>query len=95
MDSHHLHDRLHDAVHRGSRKATEDDVAGVAAVVLQIVTELTGELATVIAELSDRVEALEARAGLRPVPGWGQVGETLGTAWGRPVDGVQTFANAP
>jgi hypothetical protein len=30
--------------------------------VLTIVTELTGELALVIAELADRVEALEARA---------------------------------
>ena len=61
MEDHHLRDRLHDAVHRGSRKATEEDVAGVAAVVLQIVTELTGELATVFAELSDRIDALEAR----------------------------------
>ena len=35
----------------------------VAAVVLEIVAELTGELATVIAELGDRIEALEARVG--------------------------------
>jgi len=62
MDHPQLRDRLHAALHRG-HKATEDDVAGVAAVVLQIVAELTGELATVIAELSDRIEALEARSG--------------------------------
>ncbi len=61
MDHLHIRDRLHDALHRGSPKATEDDVAGVTAVVLSIVAELTGELATVIGELGDRIEALEAR----------------------------------
>ena len=62
MDRLSLRDRLHTALHRAP-KATEDDVAGVAAVVLEIVAELTGELAAVIAELGDRIEALEARAG--------------------------------
>jgi hypothetical protein len=61
MDYNHIRERLHDAIHRGSPKATEEDVAGVAAVVLKIVAELTGELAVVIAELGDRIEALEAR----------------------------------
>jgi hypothetical protein len=60
MDSHQIRDRLHQAIHR-SPKATEEDVAGVTAVVLEIVAELNGELALVIAELSDRVDALEAR----------------------------------
>ncbi len=63
MDHIHVRDRLHDALHRGSPKATEDDVAGVAAVVLQIVAELTGELAVIIAELGERLDALEARLG--------------------------------
>jgi len=62
MDHLPLRDRLHAALHRYP-KASEDDVAGVAAVVLEIVAELTGELATVIAELGDRIEALEARVG--------------------------------
>ena len=63
MDHPHppLRDRLHDALHRGSPKATEEDVAGIAAVVLQVVAELTGELAMVIGELSDRIDALEGR----------------------------------
>ena len=60
MDHHQIRDRLHQALHR-SPKATEDDVAGVAAVVLEIVAELTGELALVIAEMADRIDALEAR----------------------------------
>ena len=63
MDHLHVRDRLHDALHRGSPKATEEDVAGVAAVVLQIVAELTGELAVIIAELGDRIDALETRLG--------------------------------
>jgi hypothetical protein len=54
---------LHDALHRGHRKVTEDEVAEITAIVLTIVTELTGELALVIAELAQRIEALEARAG--------------------------------
>jgi hypothetical protein len=62
MAEHHLQQRLHDALHRGHRKVTEDEVAEITAIVLTIVTELTGELALVIAELADRVEALEARA---------------------------------
>jgi hypothetical protein len=60
MEHHQIRDRLHQALHR-SPKATEDDVAGVAAVVLEIVAELTGELALVIAEMSDRIDELEAR----------------------------------
>ena len=56
-----IKDRLHGALHRHP-KATEDDVEAIAAVVLAIVGELTLELATVIADLSARVEALEAGA---------------------------------
>ncbi|HZR12021.1 MAG TPA: hypothetical protein VFC33_02110 [Acidimicrobiia bacterium] len=61
MEEHHIRERLHDALHRGHRKATEEDVAELTAIVLTIVTELTGELAVVIAELAERLEALEAR----------------------------------
>jgi hypothetical protein len=53
--------RLHGALHRHP-KATEDEVAAIAAVVLAIVGELTAELAVVIADLAARVEALEAKA---------------------------------
>ena len=60
MDHYQIRDRLHQAMHR-SPKATEEDVAGVAAVVLEIVAELTGELALVIAEMSDRIDSLESR----------------------------------
>jgi hypothetical protein len=63
MAEHDLQRRLHDALHRGHRKVTEDEVAEITAIVLTIVTELTGELALVIAELAQRIEALEARAG--------------------------------
>lgn len=52
--------RLHGALHRHP-KATEDEVEAIAAVVLAIVGELTVELAVVIADLSARVAALEAK----------------------------------
>jgi predicted RecB family endonuclease len=52
-------------MHRGSHKATEDELAEVTAIVLAIVGEVTLELATVIAELAERLEALE-RAGAAP-----------------------------
>jgi hypothetical protein len=51
--------RLHGALHRHP-KATEDEVEAVAVVVLAIVGELTTELAVVIADLANRVDALEA-----------------------------------
>ncbi len=66
MDHTYIRARLHDSLHRGSRAATEDDVAGVTAVVLQIVAELTGELSELIADLAGRVEALEQRLGVEP-----------------------------
>jgi len=53
MKEEHVETRLHDAIHRGSKKATEEEVA---AVVLAIVTEVTAELALVIADLAGRVE---------------------------------------
>jgi hypothetical protein len=53
--------RLHGALHRHP-KATEDEVAAIAAVVLAIVGEVTAELAVVIADLIARVDALEASA---------------------------------
>jgi hypothetical protein len=53
--------RLHDALHRHP-KASEAEVEAIALVVLAIVGELTAELAVVIAELTARVEVLEARA---------------------------------
>jgi hypothetical protein len=61
MELDHLKTRLGDAMHRGSHKATENELAEVSAVVLAIVGEVTVELATLIAELAERVEALEQR----------------------------------
>jgi hypothetical protein len=52
--------RLQSALHRHP-KATEDEVAAIAAVVLAIVGEVTAELAVLISELAMRVEALEAK----------------------------------
>ena len=50
--------RLHESLHRHP-KATEDEVAAIAAVVLAVVGEVTIELAAIIADLGSRVEALE------------------------------------
>ena len=52
---------LHGALHRHP-KATGEEVATIAAVVLAIVGEVTLELAVVIAELASRVEGLEANS---------------------------------
>jgi hypothetical protein len=59
MDSEHIKGRLHDAMHRGSHKATEQELAEVAAIVLAIVGELTLEMAELIGALERRIEALE------------------------------------
>ena len=61
MDEEHVKRRLHDALHRGHRKATEDELAEVTAVVLAVVGEVAVELSVLIADLSQRVTALEAR----------------------------------
>jgi hypothetical protein len=60
MKEDHVRSRLHDALHRGHQKVSEEELAEVTAVVLAVVTELSAELALVIAELAERVEALEA-----------------------------------
>ena len=60
MDEEHLKKRLHDAMHRGHRRATEEELAEVTAVILAIVGEVTLELSVVLADLTDRVAALEA-----------------------------------
>ena len=62
MAKDHVKHRLNDAVHRGHGKVTEDELEEVTAVVLAIVGELTLELATVIADLEERVAALESNA---------------------------------
>lgn len=64
MERAHVKDRLEEALHRGGRKATEHELAEVAAVVLTVVAEVTGELIALLGELSDRVAALETE----PVP---------------------------
>ena len=59
MHADDIKDRLHGALHRHP-KASEAEVAEIAAVVLAIVAEVTVELAAVIGELAARVEVLEA-----------------------------------
>ena len=61
MNKDQLRTRLHDAMHRGSTKATESELAEVTAVVLAVVGEVTAEMAVLIADLEERVAALEAR----------------------------------
>jgi NTP pyrophosphatase (non-canonical NTP hydrolase) len=61
MNADHVTTRLKDALHRGSHKATEQELAEVAAVVLAIVGELTAEMAVIIGDLSERVTKLEGR----------------------------------
>jgi len=63
MEAGHVRERLEKAMHRGHRKASEEELAEVAAVVLAVVAEVTAELAEGIAELAARVEKLEKRAG--------------------------------
>jgi hypothetical protein len=60
MNEHHIKERLDSALHRGGHKATEAELVGVTAVILAVVGEVVGELAVVIAELRDRVDALDA-----------------------------------
>ena len=68
MNADHLRDRLHDAMHRGHGKVTEQELADVAAVVLAIATEISAELALVIADLAGRIELLEASNTSTPPP---------------------------
>ena len=56
-----IKERLHGALHRGHKKATEDEVAEVAAIITVVMTELVAELAVVLLDLEARIEALEAR----------------------------------
>jgi len=53
VDEERVKKRLHDALHRGHRKVT--------AVVLAVVGEVAVELSVLLADLSQRVTALEAR----------------------------------
>ena len=61
MSESHIKERLQGALHRGHHKATEEELAEVAAVVLAVVGEITAELIAILADLSDRVTALEHR----------------------------------
>jgi hypothetical protein len=61
MAKDHVKSRLDDAMHRGHGKATEEELDEVAAVVLAIVGEVALELAVVIADLEERVAALESK----------------------------------
>src|SRR6266536_275795 len=74
MNRDQLKSRLHDAMHRGSHNATEEELAEVTAVVLAIVGEVTAEMAVLIADLEERVAALESRGcavGVTSAPaGW-------------------------
>lgn len=54
-----IKERLHAALHRGGKKASEEELDAVTEVVLLVVTEVTAELAVLIADLEARVAALE------------------------------------
>jgi hypothetical protein len=60
MAKDHVKIRLDDAVKRGHGKATEEELEEVAAVVLAVVGEVALELAVLIADLEERVGALES-----------------------------------
>ena len=60
MAKDHVKGRLDDAMHRGHSKATEEELEEVAAVVLAVVGEVALELAVLIADLEERVGALES-----------------------------------
>jgi len=62
MDKKHVEGRLNDAMHRGHHKATEEELGEVTAVVLAIIGEVTLELSLLIADLAERVAALEAKS---------------------------------
>lgn len=56
----HVKERLHAALHRGGTKASEEQLEAVTEVVLLVVAEVTAELAVLIADLEERVAALES-----------------------------------
>jgi hypothetical protein len=55
-----IKERLHGAIYRGNKKATEEEVAEVAALITLVIGELVSELAEVLVDLEVRVAALEA-----------------------------------
>ena len=60
MNTDDLKSHVHQAVRRYP-KASEDDVEAIVAALVSIIDELTAEVATVVADLLRRVEALEAK----------------------------------
>jgi hypothetical protein len=56
----HIKERLHAALHRGGTKASEEQLEAVTEIVLLVVAEVTAEIAVLIADLEERVAALEA-----------------------------------
>ena len=63
MNVEHIHDRLHKAIHRAPKDVSRKEFEEITVIVLAIVTELAAEMALVVGELSQRVEALEAAQG--------------------------------
>ena len=60
MNTDDLKAHVHQAVRRYP-KASEDEVEAIVAALVSIIDELTAEVATVVADLLRRVEALEAK----------------------------------
>jgi hypothetical protein len=56
----HIKERLQTALHRGGKKASEEQLEAVTEIVLLVVAEVTAEIAVLIADLEERVAALEA-----------------------------------
>jgi hypothetical protein len=59
-DKDKVKDQLHGALTRGGELVTEDELEAVTEVVLLVVAELAAEIALVLVDLEERVEALEA-----------------------------------
>jgi hypothetical protein len=60
-DQDKVKEQLHGALNRGGEKVTEDELEAVTEVVLLVVAELAAEMALLIVDLEERVEALEAQ----------------------------------
>ena len=59
-DKDKVKNQLHGALARGGEMVTEDELEAVTEVVLLVVAELAAEIALVLVDLEERVEALEA-----------------------------------
>jgi hypothetical protein len=62
VQAEHVKDRLHKAIHRAPKTLSNKELEEVLVVALAAVAELAAEVALIVTELDERVEALEARS---------------------------------